>query len=188
MSQSPVPLTDQPSAGSPEPGVLYCANHPTVETGLRCNNCEKPICPKCARLTPTGYRCKECISGQQRVFDTSLWYDYPLAFVVAGLLSLAGSFLATLLGFFIFILAPFIGVAIAEIVRFIVRRRRSERLFQVATVAAALGSAPLMLFALISMLIPGFGNGALLQIVWLGLYGFTVTSTVYYRLRGITIK
>ena len=35
----------------------YCANHPTVETTLRCNKCGKPICAKCAIRTPTGYRC-----------------------------------------------------------------------------------------------------------------------------------
>ena len=48
---------------------MYCANHPTVETTLRCNRCEKPICAKCAVLTPTGYRCKECIKEQQKIFD-----------------------------------------------------------------------------------------------------------------------
>ena len=35
----------------------YCANHPGVETSLRCNKCGKPICAKCAVRTPTGYRC-----------------------------------------------------------------------------------------------------------------------------------
>jgi hypothetical protein len=60
---------------------LYCANHPQTPTSLRCNRCEKPICPKCAVKTPIGYRCKECVRGQQKIFDTAQWYDYPLAFL-----------------------------------------------------------------------------------------------------------
>ena len=50
---------------------VYCANHPGVETSLRCNKCGKPICAKCAIRTPTGYRCKECVRGQQRIFETA---------------------------------------------------------------------------------------------------------------------
>ena len=34
--------------------TLYCANHPTIATSLRCNRCNKPICHKCAVLTPVG--------------------------------------------------------------------------------------------------------------------------------------
>ena len=49
-----------------------------------------PICSECAVLTPTGYRCKECVRGQQKVFDTARWIDYPLAIVIAGVLLLSG--------------------------------------------------------------------------------------------------
>ncbi len=49
----------------------YCANHPTVETTLRCNRCDKPICPKCAVKSPVGYRCRECVKSQQKIFDTA---------------------------------------------------------------------------------------------------------------------
>ena len=67
--------------------TLYCANHPTVATTLRCNRCEKPICPQCAVLTPTGYRCKECVKSQQKIFDTSEARDFLLGFIVTALLS-----------------------------------------------------------------------------------------------------
>ena len=83
-----------------ETSTLYCANHPTQETSLRCNRCEKPVCSKCIVLTPTGYRCKQCVQGQQRSFDTARWVDYPLAFFTAAILSFFGSWLATNLGFF----------------------------------------------------------------------------------------
>ena len=64
-----------------EPGTLYCYVHPNRATTLRCNRCERPICAEDAVLTPTGYRCRECIRSQQRIFDTALWYDYITAFV-----------------------------------------------------------------------------------------------------------
>ena len=119
---------------------LYCANHPTVETGLRCNNCNKPICPKCAVLTPTGYRCKECVRNQQKTFETASWFDPIIAFAIAGILSFLGSMLANVLGFFTLFVAPISGVVIAEAVRLVSQRRRSKRLFQAATLGAALGS------------------------------------------------
>jgi hypothetical protein len=170
------------------PPVLYCANHPTVETSLRCNNCDKPICPKCAVLTPTGYRCKECVHNQQKIFDTAQWYDYPLAIVIGGVLSFLGSQVVSYVGFFTLFLAPLAGLLIAEAVRFIIRRRRSHTLFLAAAIAVAVGSLPPLLTVILSSLL-GFGSlFALLPLVWQGLYTFTVTSTVYYRLRGINIR
>ena len=168
--------------------TLYCANHPNTETSLRCNNCEKPICPKCAVLTETGYRCKECVRGQQKVFNTSQWYDYPIAFVIAGVLSYAGSFLAGFLRFFILFLAPIIGVAIAECVRWAIRRRRSPQVFLTAAVGAALGSLPLLAITLTQVIVYGFPGSGLLGLLWRLIYAFTVTTTVYYRLRGINIR
>lgn len=166
---------------------LYCANHPTVETGLRCNNCGKPICPKCAVRTPTGYRCRECVRNQQKVFDTASWYDPLIAFAIALVLSFLGSLLATVLGFFTILIAPVAGLIIAEAIRWIVQRRRSPRLFQAAALGAALGSLPLLLRAIIFSLNFGLIGGGLWDLIWLGYYAFTITSTVFYRLRGIRI-
>lgn len=164
---------------------LFCANHPNVETGLRCNNCEKPICAKCAVLTPTGYRCKECVRNQQKVFDTASWYDPGIAFVIAIVLSFLGSLLANVIGFFTLFVAPIAGVAISEAVRFAVQRRRSRRLFQAAALGTVLGSLPLLVNAIINTL--NFGLAGIWDLIWLGFYAFTVSSTVLYRLRGIRI-
>jgi hypothetical protein len=171
---------------SDQPEILYCANHPTVETTLRCNRCEKPICSRCAVLTPTGYRCKECVRGQQRQFDTATWLDYPLTIAIAGLLAYIGSQIVPVLGFFTIFLAPIAGVIIAEAIRMVIRKRRSKRLFLTATIAAGVGSAPPLLMILIGMLAGG-GFGVLLALVWQGVYTFTVISTVYYRLSGIRL-
>jgi hypothetical protein len=173
---------------SDNPPVLYCANHPTVETTLRCNRCEKPICSKCAILTPTGYRCKECVRGQQKIFDTAEWYDYPFVFFISALLSFLGSLIVTRIGFFTILLAPVGGVIIAEACRLVVRKRRSNRLFLLAAIAAVLGCLPVVLTSLVGILFSGGGFYNLLNLLWLGLYLFFVPSTVYYRMRGISIR
>ncbi len=172
------------------PATLYCANHPDRETHLRCNRCEKPICTQCAVLTPTGYRCKECVRGQQKIFETAKTIDYPVAFIITAVLSYLGRRLAPYAGFFIIFLAPVAGVIIAEIVRFAVRRRRSRTLSQIVILAAILGALPTFGLLLLSLLLGGLGGGSLtilLPLLYQGLYLFLVTSTAYYRLAGIQI-
>ncbi len=170
--------------------TLYCANHPQIATTLRCNRCDKPICPKCAVPTPTGYRCTECVRGQQKIFDTAQWYDYFTSVIVAGLLSFIGSRFIPLLGFFTIFLAPVAGIFIAEAVRFVVRRRRSRLLTQLTTTATALGSLPALLFTLLPFLalLSQGGVGLLLNLVWQAVYTFMVTSTVLYRFGGIHLR
>jgi hypothetical protein len=166
------------------PVILHCANHPNVETSLRCSNCDKPICPKCAVRTPTGYRCRECVRGQQKVFETAEWWDYPVAFFLAAILSAIGSFIAPRLWFFVIFLAPAIGMGIAEVVRYAVRRRRSPQLFLMAAAGAALGAAPALLIELFGVMI---GSPNLISLLLVGYYIFTVTTSVYYRMRGINM-
>ena len=81
-------------------------------------------------LTPTGYRCKECIRGQQKAFETARRSDYPVAFVLAGVLAFIGSIIASALGFFTIFVAPLVGIIISEVVRWAVRKRRSPQLFR----------------------------------------------------------
>jgi hypothetical protein len=176
------------SQETPTSTTLVCYNHPNRETMLRCNRCERPICTACAVLTPTGYRCKECVRGQLKVFDTAQWVDYPLAIIVAGVLSFIGSIISSFLGFFTIFIAPIVGVILAEAVRWIVRRRRSKLLFQVATAAAVLGALPVPLLALLGVMIGGIGGYGLIELLWPGIYIFLVASTVYYRLSGIQIR
>jgi hypothetical protein len=169
------------------PVPLYCANHPQRETYLRCNRCDKPICSECAVLTPTGYRCKECIRGQQKIFETATWSDYLLAIISAGVLAFAGSLLARILGFFTIFIAPLAGFMIAEAVRWMTHRRRSKLLFQLTAAAAGVGSLPLLLIGLMGLLL-GTGFGGIFSLIWNGVYSFLVVTTVYYRLSGIQIR
>ena len=176
------------------PPPLYCANHPQTETTLRCNHCEKPICTKCAVLTPTGYRCKECVRGQQRIFETSQWMDYPLAFIISGVLAFLGSLILPRWILLAIIGSPILGSGIAEAVRFVVRRRRSNRLFQITALGVIVGCMPLLLFQFLVSVLSfrsggGIGNAfSLISLVSYGIYAILVTSTTYYRLAGINLR
>ena len=166
---------------------MYCYAHPQRETLLRCNRCDRPMCQSCAVLTPTGYRCKECVRGQQKIFDTARWWDYPLTIIVAGVLAYLGSIIASLFGFFTILLAPVAGMIIAEAVRFVVRKRRSRLLPLIAAGSALLGGLIVPVFTVIFNW-RAFGVGVnLLTLLWPGVYAVLITSTVYYRLKGIRI-
>jgi hypothetical protein len=165
----------------------YCANHPGVETSLRCNKCGKPICAKCAIRTPTGYRCKECVRGQLKMFDTARWYDYLLGSAVAGILGFLASLLATLIsrvGFIGWILivigAPTAGMIIAEGVRLVTRKHRSRTLFLIIAAAVVLGALPVILFQLFT--------GNIFNLIFQGIYLFIATPIVYTRLSGIQLN
>ncbi len=169
--------------------VLYCENHPDRETALRCNRCNKLICPECAVSTPTGYRCRECVRGQQKVFDTSEWYDYPAAVVIGGFLSFLGSLIIARLSFWFLsiLLAPGAGVLIAEIVRAVIRRRRGRRLYMASAAAVVIGSLPILLLGLLGAVLGG-GGFSLFSFLLQGYYTFAVSTSFYTRLSGIQLR
>lgn len=169
-----------------EADITYCEIHPDRETNLRCNRCNNLICTKCAIQTPTGYRCEECVRGQQKTFNTALTQDYVLAFAVAAVLSYIGALIASRIGFFTIFLAPAAGSVIAEAVRAVVKKRRSKQLFQVALAGIALGAAPFLLLPIFYLFV-GRGFGSLFGLLWLGLYLVIAGSTAYYRMSGIQL-
>jgi hypothetical protein len=59
-------MTELPTA-FPTTGPVPCADHPDVETRLRCSRCGKPICPRCAVRTPVGMRCPDCAGTRSSV-------------------------------------------------------------------------------------------------------------------------
>jgi len=129
--------------------TLYCANHPDRETMLRCNRCDKPICYQCAMHTPVGYRCKECVRGQQAIYFNANRFDLLIAAVIGLVLGGAlGGLGYAVLGFFgwfsfiaAFLVGPIAGGIIAEAIRWGVRRRRARRLNLVAAGACVAGAA-----------------------------------------------
>ena len=167
--------------------TLYCYVHPNRETALRCNNCNRPICAACAVRTPIGYRCRECVKGQQKAFDTSEWYDYITGFVVATLLSAVASFLVTFIGgigffgwFLIAAGAPSAAVGIAEGVRLVTGKRRSRPLFLTVVAGVVVGALPVILIQLV------FSQN-LFGIVFQIIYLVIAVPVVYSRLSGIQL-
>ena len=165
---------------------VYCANHPGVETTLRCNKCGKPICARCTVRTPTGYRCRECVRGQQKVFITAVWYDYLLGFVTASILGLVASFLASLIsslsfiGWILIVIgSPTAGMVIAEGVRLVTRRHRARALFITVAVTVVVSALPVILLHLLT--------GDFITLIFQGIYLFIAAPVVYTRLSGIQV-
>jgi MFS family permease len=125
--------------------VTYCSYHPDVETRLRCSKCGNLICPKCAVQTPVGFRCPDCVRVQQAVFYTATPLDYVIAAVVGLVASTVAGFIMGRVGIFLaLILGGVVGGAIAEIVRWAIRRRRGRWMWLVVSgsiVAGALVAA-----------------------------------------------
>jgi hypothetical protein len=170
---------------------MYCANHPRVETYLRCNKCGKPICTKCAVRTPVGYRCKECISAHQQVFYTGFRSSYYLvAAVVALPLALIAGWLLPSLGWYSIILGPLAGGGIAEAAHWAVRRQRGPYIWLVVCGCIVVGVLPKLFGALLllvgSAVIPearGYASGGLMGLVWIVVYLVAAAGAAYARLR-----
>jgi hypothetical protein len=171
---------------------MVCANHPNRETSLRCNKCGKLICSQCAVRTPVGYRCRECVKGQQRIFDTARQIDYPVAVILSAIGVGVAVGVLNFIGFWGLLVAPVAGGILAEIVRWAVRGRRSRRLPLAAAVGGAVGVLPHLavpVLALAMGLGGGFGTnvlaGSLFGALWPLASGAIMVSTLYYRLKGI---
>jgi hypothetical protein len=125
------------------------------------------------------------VRSQQKVFNTSTWYDYPLAFLIAAALSFAGSFVVSFVGFFTLFLAPIAGMIAAEAVRMATQKRRSKTLYlpQGGGFAGQLAAAGRTVIKPLSSGAAPTSSGLLWRAFML-----TVTTSVYYRLRGINIR
>ncbi len=168
-----------------EGGIGKCYRHPEVETGLRCNKCNKYICTRCAVRTPVGFRCPDCIREQEDKYYSGNNLDYIIAAVIALPLSLVAAGLFTFIlgriGWFFIILivgifvAPAIAGFIAEAVRWGVGKRRSRYLRHIVAGSLILGTAPFLLL--------GLFTGGLWGIILPGMLIFLGWATISARLR-----
>ena len=164
-----------------ETGLGVCYRHPDVETGLRCNRCNKLICPQCAHRTPVGFRCPDCIREQEDKFFTGGNSDYVIAALITLPLSfIAAWFLTGLMRGFLFIFLSFLIIPavvgfIAEVVRWAVGKRRSRYLGHVAAGSLIVATLPFVLGSLLT--------GSLFGLLGPGLFLFLGISTIFARLR-----
>lgn len=169
---------------------LHCVNHPNVGTYLRCNKCGQPICAKCAVLTPVGYRCRDCINTQQRVFYADFRPIYYLvAAAVALPLALVAGWLIPSLTWYAIILGPLAGGGIAEVVRRAIGRRRGQYTWLVVCGCIIVGwlfISLMPLFLLIGSPVDPTGyyvTSWLTGLLWDVVYLVAAVGAAYARLR-----
>ena len=173
---------------------LYCINHPQVETYLRCNRCGEPICVKCAVRTPVGYRCRDCIQTQQKVFYTDFRpAHYLVAAAVALPLALIAGWLIPSLTWYAIILGPLVGGGIANLAHRAIGRRRGQYTWLVVCGCIVVGALPHLLLTLFSLILlplapadlagAGYLTSGLMGLLWDGIYLVTAAGAAYAWLR-----
>ena len=135
MTYNRGPYDGGTTTGDPEQGTLYCANHPTVPTVLRCARCEKPICARCRISTPVGYRCVQCA-------NLSVLPTYAMDTTSLTRSMLGGLAFATVLGLvwallpgYDFWVALILGVGMGEVVSGAANQKRGPALQGIGLVA-----------------------------------------------------
>ena len=121
----------------PSSGPVPCADHPDVETRLRCSRCGKPICPRCAVRTPVGMRCPDCAGTRATIVADRAG---TLTAAVAGLAVATAVGIAW--GFFPewqFYLALALGFGVVETMAKLLPARRGPDLQAIAIVIVVYG-------------------------------------------------
>lgn len=129
-------LTDTPRAapGSPTEAAtaLYCYIHSDRETGLRCTNCDRPICAECAKPAVVGQLCPECAKVRRpvnyQVTASHIAIAGSVTVVYSAIVTTLGVLLLGNVGFFSFIIAFLLGPVTGELlVRLLDRLTRGKR-------------------------------------------------------------
>lgn len=156
------------------------------EPVLRCNRCGMPITAQNAVLTETGYRCKDCIRGQQRVFDTSKPSDFLIAFLIAAVIAFGGSWLVEPLRYIMILIATGLGKLIFNTTRVALKQRRGTKIDIAILVGAALGASPLLISLILQMVKANSLNvdGGVDKLFWHIVYLGLVAGSAYAQSKG----
>jgi hypothetical protein len=120
---------------------MFCYRHPKVETFLRCQKCERPICTDCSRVSVVGSRCPECVVNSSPLFQVGT--DRLALGALAGL---GSSFVIGWLLFFLSGMGFFLiwggligGGAVGEAVLRAIKRKRGVKVEIMTGVSALIG-------------------------------------------------
>ncbi len=113
------------------------------------------MCTKCAVRTPVGYRCKECVKGQQKVYfnarPTDIAVQVAVSVVLSGMISFVAMLILGRIGFFSwwlsFIIGPIVGGFVADIAYRAVGKRRSRYGWIAVAAGVGLGALPSLIVA-----------------------------------------
>lgn len=161
--------------------LLSCYRHPGRETGLRCYNCNNPICMDCTRKTPVGYICPDCYREKEDIFFNAKTRDYFIAPLIAFPLSLIVGFIVAQFngGIFLFFIAFAVGGAVGSGIGRLAKRavgnRRGRYLPQTVAAMLILG---IMLPALPLLL-----SGAIFSAIMPLLLTFSATGAAIYAMK-----
>lgn len=142
--------------------------------------------------TPVGYRCRNCLRGQQAVFDTAHGYDHAIAAAVGAVGVGVATYLLGFLDVWGFLLAPVLGGILGGVIRTAVRRRRSQKLPLMAALGGGLGvlvNLGLLLGSILYAL--GDPNGLIFflrrssMMLWPLAHGALMIAIMYSRLKTI---
>lgn len=62
-------MSSEPPVGEAPPlpeAVPVCPRHPSRESYVRCQRCERPVCPDCQRPAAVGVQCVDCVKQQAK--------------------------------------------------------------------------------------------------------------------------
>ena len=166
---------------------LVCYRHPDRSTSLRCYNCQKPICIDCAKKTPVGYICPDCLREAEDAFYNNKASDYLIAALVSFPISLLAGYILVRfnLGFFFYIIlflaSGAIGGFIGRITKRAIGYRRGRYL--PALVAAMMIIGVLIPAIPVLLAVLGGNLGALTVLIGPGIFLFAATSAAYWQMR-----
>lgn len=162
-------------------GKTYCDKHPNIESSLRCSKCEAYICPKCAVLTPVGYRCRSC--GLERSATQSLSFVQSLGGSIVGfVIGFAASFIIpSALGFFLIFAAAIVGGFCGQLVSRTIGRKSSPVVGAITALGFLLGATAPALQTAAATGIPALS--AISLHMWPLLFGVIAGAVAWVQLK-----
>jgi len=139
----------------PPAEMLECAFHPGVRTVLRCSQCGRPICTRCARPYPVGQLCPICVQGRRPPYYQPGALNLALAggatLLASGLFALPAAFLVSRIWFLALLGGPMVGSILAQVALLAGQRHRGMRMQIVVGAGAVLGSLAVGVFLIRSL-------------------------------------